>query len=107
VWRSVTRKRRKPLSQLINDQIKDEYSRLYNSPSSRMLFPEKAVQVCAGAASVCAALARRSLQVHIEKSEAKANNIDPMDAVLRKLVQVVHALEALCLGLKSYTLFCI
>ena len=48
VWqRSTNRKAGDPLplSRVINDLVRDEYLRLYNSPSSRMLFPEKAVQV--------------------------------------------------------------
>ncbi len=45
VWQRMTKRQRLPLSRVISDLVQDEYLRLYNSPSSRMLFPEKAVQV--------------------------------------------------------------
>jgi hypothetical protein len=51
IWqrRASNKKTKRPLSlsHHINNLVRDEYLRLYNSPSSRMLFPEKAVQVLA------------------------------------------------------------
>ncbi len=45
VWRQSAVRKKLPLALLIRELVSDEYLRLYNSPSSRMLFPEKAVQV--------------------------------------------------------------
>ncbi len=45
VWQRGAGGASRSLSHRISDQIKAEYLRLYNSPSSRMLFPEKAIQV--------------------------------------------------------------
>ncbi len=105
MWRRSSVRKKLPLALLISELVSDEYLRLYNSPSSRMLFPEKAVQVQAHAPLgvvctlqthvVCTLQTHYNalLQVHTERAadqESTSEAIKKLEAVVTsKLHEVV------------------